>query len=201
MIRFQRGRQLASVVVAATAIVFAGDALAQRAGQSMTVQTGIVVGAQAVNLQSEAGRGALVGGTLGAVTTSSRQGSSRRARNAIIGGAAGAAIASRAQGSLDGMQFTVEIRAGTRITVVTDQTEIRIGDCVNVEQGGSMANVRRVSPALCEAAFDDAVDDDIVAEYNQLADMCLAAKERLLDAETDAQIEAAIRRVDILCDD
>lgn len=188
-------------VLATVTLLFTGTALAQRAGQSMTVQTGIVVGAQAVNLQSEAGRGALVGGTLGAVTTSSRQGSSRRARNAIIGGAAGAAIAGRAQGNLNGMQYTVEIGSGTRITVVTDQTEVRIGDCVNVEQGGSMANVRRVSPALCDAAFDDAVDDEITEEYNQLADMCRTAKERLLEAETEEQINAAIRRVDILCDD
>jgi hypothetical protein len=35
----------------------------------------------------------------------------------------------------------------------------------------------------------------------QAADMCLAAKERLLDADTDAEIQAAIRRVQILCDD
>jgi len=63
-----------------------------------------------------------------------------------------------------------------------------------------MANVRRVSPALCDAAFDDAVDDYIAEEYNELAEMCVAAKERLLEAETDAQIEAAIRRIDILCD-
>ena len=194
-------RKAAPIIISLAAVLFAGDALAQRAGQSMTVQTGIVIGAQAVNLQSEAGRGAMVGGTLGAVTTSSSRSSSRRARNAIIGGAAGAAISSRAQGDLTGMQYTVEIGSGTRITVVTDQTEIRIGDCVNVEQGGSgMANVRRVSPALCDAAFDDAVDDDIAEEYNELADMCVAAKERLLEAETDAQIEAAIRRIDILCD-
>ena len=189
------------VIGIVAASLYAAPATAQRAGQSMTVQTGIVIGAQAVNLQSQAGRGAVVGGTLGAVTTSSRQGSSRRARNAVIGGAAGAAIASRAQGDLNGMQYTVEIGSGTQITVVTDQTEIRIGDCVNVEQGGSgMANVRRVSPALCDAAFDDALDDYIVEEYNELADMCVAAKERLLEAETDAQIEAAIRRIDILCD-
>jgi hypothetical protein len=36
---------------------------------------------------------------------------------------------------------------------------------------------------------------------SESADLCLAAKERLLDADTDAQIEAAIRRINILCDD
>jgi len=168
----------------------------------MTVQTGMVVGAQAVNLQSEAGRGVLAGGILGYAATSSRHGSSRRARNTILGAAAGGAIASRAQGNLNGMQFTVETAPGTRIQVVTDQTEIRIGDCVNVEQAGSgTANVRRVSSALCEAAASNTVDSDIQAEMTQSADRCLAAKDRLLDAETDEQINAAIRRVKILCDD
>ena len=79
-------------------------------------------------------------------------------------------IASRAQGDLNGMQYTVEIGPGTRVTVVTDQTQVRIGDCVNVEQTGNMANVRRVSQALCEAAFDNAVEDDIVKEYNRVND-------------------------------
>jgi hypothetical protein len=41
-----------------TALFFTTDALAQRSGQSMTVQTGVVIAAQAVNLQSAAGRGA-----------------------------------------------------------------------------------------------------------------------------------------------
>ena len=172
---------------------------AQRSGQSMSIQTGTVVGAQAVNLQSEAGRGAAVGGMLGYATTSSRQSSSRRARNTILGAAAGGAIAGRAQGNLNGMQYTVEIAPSNRIVVVTDQTQVRVGDCVNVEQAGSgTANVRRVSQALCEVA---AVEEDIQDEMEEEADRCLQAKDRLLDAETDAQIEAAIRRVQILCDD
>lgn len=109
------------------------ELMAQRAGQSVSIQTGRVIGAQAVNLQSEAGRGALVGGTLGYALTSSSQRSSRRARNTIIGAAAGGILRSRSQGTLDGMQYTVEAASGTLITVVTDQTEIKVGDCVNVE--------------------------------------------------------------------
>lgn len=175
---------------------------AQRAGQSMTIQTGRVVAAQAVNLQSEAGRGVAVGGILGYAATSSSQSSSRRARNTILGATAGGAIASSAQGSRNGMRFTVETSPGTRIQVVTDQTEIRVGDCVNVEQAGSgTANVRRVSNALCEAVAGNAVDADIQNQLSAAAERCLAAKERLLEAETDAQIQAAIRRVEILCDD
>ncbi len=190
------------LLVVLVALLFATDALAQRSGQSMSVQTGVVVAAQAVNMQSAAGSGAAVGGVVGFATTSSRQGSSRRARNTILGAAAGGAIARRAQGDLNGMQYTVEVGPGSQIIVVTDQTEVKVGDCVNVEQAGSgTANVRRVSPAFCDAAFDNAVDKDISAEYDRLADMCLEAKERMMEAETDEAIDIAIRRVKILCND
>ena len=193
--------QLQGVVVVSLLLV-ACETYGQRAGQSMTIQTGRVVAAQSVNLQSQVGGGVAIGGILGYAATSSRHGSSRRVRNTILGAAAGGAIAAAAEGSLNGMQYTVEIASGASIQVVTDQREIRIGDCVNVEQAGSgTANVRRVSPALCEAVASNTVDADIRQEMTKTADRCLAAKERLLDAETEAQIDAAIRRVEILCDD
>ena len=183
-------------------ILCSNMAFAQRSGQSMTVQTGVVIAAQAVNLQSQAGRGAVVGGIVGYATTSSRQSSSRRARNTAIGAGTGALISRRAQGNLNGMQYTVEIGPGTRITVVTDQTQVRVGDCVNVEQAGSgTANVRRVSEALCDAVFSNQVDEEMQAYMNRGADMCLQAKERMMDAETDEAFETAMRRVQFLCDD
>ena len=183
-------------------LVFASSAYAQRAGQSMSIQTGRVVGATPVDLQSAAAGGAVVGGILGYVGTSGRQSSSRRARNTILGAAAGGAVANRAQGSRDGMQFTIETAPNSTIQVVTDQTEIRVGDCVNVEQAGTgTANVRRVSPAMCEAVATDTVDAEVQTDLMESADRCLQAKDRLLEAETEAQVEAAIRRVKILCDD
>ncbi len=195
-------RLIILAAVTATSLLFAGLVSAQRSGQSMSVQTGVVVAAQAVNLQSAAGRGALVGGIVGYATTSSRQSSSRRARNTAIGAGTGALIARRAQGSLDGMQYTIEVGPGSQIIVVTDQTQIRVGDCVNVEQAGSgTANVRRVSESLCDAVFDNQVDDELQAYMTQEADMCLQAKERLMEAETDEAFEIAMRRVKFLCDD
>jgi hypothetical protein len=185
-----------------TALFFTVDALAQRSGQSMTVQTGVVIAAQAVNLQSAAGRGAAVGGIVGLAATSSNRSTSRRIRNTAIGAGTGALIARGAQGNLDGMQYTIEVGPGSRITVVTDQTQVRVGDCVNVEQAGSgTANVRRVSEGLCEALFANEVDEELQAYMTREADMCLQAKERLMDAETDEAFETAMRRVKFLCDD
>lgn len=190
-------------IIALTALLFTADASAQRSGQSMSVQTGVVIAAQAVNLQSAAGRGAAVGGVVGLATTSSNRSTSRRIRNTAIGAGTGALIARSAEGSLDGMQYTIEVGPGSQITVVTDQTEVRVGDCVNVEQAGSgTANVRRVSEARCEAVFaGDQVDEELQAYMTREADMCLQAKERLMEAETDAAFDVAMRRVSFLCDD
>ena len=195
-------KQIIPLAVAVTSLLFAGLASAQRSGQSMSIQTGIVVATQAVNLQSAAGRGAVVGGVVGMATTSSRQSSSRRARNTAIGAGTGALIARRAQGSLDGMQYTIETGPGSRIVVVTDQTQVRVGDCVNVEQAGSgTANVRRVSESLCDAVFDNQVDEELQTYMNREADACLQAKDRMMEAETDEAFDIAVRRVDFFCDD
>ena len=189
-------------LLACAAMIVPGAADAQRAGQSMTVQTGVVIAAQAVNLQSAAGRGAAVGGIAGLAATSSNRSTSRRIRNTAIGAGTGALIARSAEGDLNGMQYTVEIAPGSRIVVVTDQTQVRIGDCVTVEQAGSgTANVRRVSDALCEAAMAGQVDEELEKYMAYEADMCLQAKERLMEAETDEAFEIAMRRVNFLCDD
>jgi hypothetical protein len=192
------GLLLATLVL----VGLSGNALAQRSGQSMSIQTGVVIAAQAVNLQSAAGRGAAIGGVVGLAATSSNRSTSRRIRNTAIGAGTGALIARGAQGNLDGMQYTVETGPGSQIVVITDQTQVRVGDCVTVEQAGSgTANVRRVSEALCEAAFSNQVDEELQAYMKQGADMCLQAKERLMEAETDEAFEIAMRRVKFLCDD
>lgn len=187
-------------LAAATALI-AQDALAQRSGQSMTVQTGVVVAARSVDLQSEAGRGALVGGVAGYALTSSSRSSSRRARNTVLGAAVGGRQASRAQGSRDGMQYTVEIAPGNQVTIVTEQTQVRIGDCVTVEQSGSSANIRRVADSLCEAAANNEIDEEIQSYMVAEADRCQEAKDRLMDAETDEAFDIAMRRVEFLCND
>ena len=195
-------RTLIVCIVTGLAIAVQASAWAQRAGQSMTVQTGVVIAAQAVNLQSAAGRGAAVGGVVGLATTSRNRSTSRRIRNTAIGAGTGALIARGAQGNLDGMQYTIETGPGSQVVVVTDQTQVRVGDCVTVEQAGSgTTNVRRVNDALCETAFAGGVDEELTKYLQYEADMCLQAKERLMEAETDEAFEVAMRRVNFLCDD
>jgi len=182
---------------AAVSLLFCAPASAQRAGQSITIQHGVVVETQRVDLGSEAGSGALVGGLAGFATSSGRR-SSRRVRDALIGTAIGGAVSSGAQGRREGVQYTVDTGTG-QVVVISDQTEIDIGDCVAVENAGTgAANIRRVSTALCEGPDD--VPETVVAELNEDAEDCLAAKDRVLAAETDEALEEAIRTARILCD-
>ena len=147
-------------IVAATGVlvgVAAVPAWAQKAGQSVTIQYGTVAGSREVDLQSGAvPKGAVVGGALGLASAGGKS-SSKKARNAILGAAAGGAIAGASQGSQKGMLYDVDIGSGGRIQVVSDQREIRSGDCVAVEQAGDTANLRRVSAGYCDKASAPAV--------------------------------------------
>ena len=128
------------------ALVLYTDASAQRAGQSSTIRTVIVTGMQSVDLNDgNAIGGALVGGAFGAALTRSSKSSGRRDRNAALGAVLGAAAAgSRTR---PGRLYTVTTNDGTAIRIATEQTEIRVDDCVYVEEAGGTANIRRAPAA------------------------------------------------------
>lgn len=167
----------------------------------MTVRTGIVESARFVDLNdSSALGGALVGGAMGAALTRSSAGSSRRDRNAVIGAVLGATAAASTR--RQGMLYTVRVSDTERIQIATEQTQIRIGDCVLVEQSRNSANIRRTSPAACAPRSSAVIQEPLVQEELQdSARRCEAAKDSLISAETDEEIDRAIRRIEILCYD
>lgn len=186
-------------VAALTCAMFM-PSLAQRAGQSASVQYGIVTSARQVDLKSGAvPGGALVGGTLGLVSASGKS-SSKKARNAIVGAAAGGAIAGAAQGSTKGMLYDVNLGGQGLIQVVSDQREVRIGDCVAVEKAGDTANIRRVSASFCDPANAQAIGS-VAGEMQREAEECLAAKQQLVDATSTSAAELAAKKIDLLCND
>ncbi|MBW0147142.1 hypothetical protein [Marinobacter arenosus] len=185
-------------------LVFAGlsatSAVAQRAGQNVTVQYGIVQAGREVELQSNAvPAGAIVGGSLGLLSAKG-QSSSKKARNVIIGGVAGSAIAGSSKGSNRGMLYEVDLGASGMVQVVTDQREIRTGDCVAVEKAGDTANLRRVTSAYCNPENAAAVTS-VAAETREEAEECLAAKQLLMEAESMDALELAKIKIELLCDD
>lgn len=96
---------------------------AQRAGQSISVQYGVVTGGKQLDLNSGAvPRGAVVGGALGLASARGKK-SSKKTRNALIGAAAGSALSGAAQGDTRGMVYNVALTGSAgEMQVVTDVT-------------------------------------------------------------------------------
>jgi len=196
----KRSTSIAAIVVFVVAelMLMPAPAEAQKKGQSAKIQHGFVVGTEVVDLSdSKATEGAIVGGTIGLLTTSSRHSGKRRRRNAAIGALAGAAIGSAASTKEMGMLYTVQITGG-QIRVVTDQTEIHMGDCVVVEETGQGANIRRVNAEVCNPASQNVVAE-LEGEFQEEASECAAARQELAAAKTDAEFDRALTKVDILC--
>jgi hypothetical protein len=178
----------------------ATTASAQRAGQSVTIQYGKVTGVSDVDLNSGAvPAGVLVGGALGLASASGKS-SGKKARNAIVGAAATGAVAGAAQGSQKGALYQIDVGSGGVVQVVSDQREIRPGDCVAVEKAGDTANVRRVSAANCDKTNEAAVKA-VAGEARKDAEECSAAKQQLVDATTSQEADLAGRKIALLCND
>lgn len=188
----------AVVVVTACVMVFVTSAVAQRAGQMSSIRYGTVVGMQNINLD-DGNRlaGALAGGAIGAVATRNSSANKRRNISAIA-----AVIGARAAASKKkpGRRYSVRTNEGTVIQITTEQTEIRVDDCVIIEESGSRANIRRTALSACDVASQQLMQTaEIQAELQEEAAECSAAKDGLLSAETDAQMELAVRKIEILC--
>lgn len=187
---------IAVTFVLADLFLMPAPAEAQKKGQSAKIQHGVVVKAERVDLSdSKTTEGALVGGTIGLLTGGSS--GKRRRRNAAIGALVGGAAGTAASTNQMGMMYTIEI-AGGAIKVVTDQTEIHMGDCVVVEETGQGTNVRRVNPEVCNPAAADVVQE-LEGEFQEEAAECAAARMELAEAKTDAEFDRALMKVDILC--
>ena len=174
-------------------------ALAQKSGQSAKITVGKVEQAQQVQLQSEAPKGALVGGALGWAATRNKS-SRKQAGGALLGATAGGAVSSSSQGSRSGMQYVVRTGEGSAITVITDQTQIKVGDCVTVEETSKGTNVRRGDPSMCAPEAAAAVAE-LEQEFQEEAQECDMAKQELLKASTTEQVDVAQRKMQILCND
>jgi hypothetical protein len=194
----KRSIAIAAIVafVVVELMLLPAPAEAQKKGQSAKIQHGIVVKSERVDLsENKAPTGALVGGTIGAVTGGSS--GYKRRRNAAIGVAAGGLLGAAGSTQQMGMMYTVEV-AGGAIKVVTDQVEIHMGDCVVVEETSQGANIRRVNREVCDPAAA-AVVAELQDEFQEEAAECASARAELAAAKTDAEFDRALMKIDILC--
>jgi len=172
--------------------------MAQKTGQSIQIQYGIVVASKHVEEKSNAGKGALVGGAIGLYAGKGKS-SGTKFRRTTAGAVVGGATAKAAQGSLAAREY--QVRTATGITViVSDQTEIIVDDCVLVETPNKgNANIRRVASTYCDPASAEVVAD-LQEEMQEEAQECADAKGELAAATTDDAVDRALRKISILCD-
>ncbi len=160
-------------------------------GQAVTINYGTVESVSTVKQDSKHAGGALAGGMLGALIGPRRH----RGLRVVAGAAAGAAVQGAAtSGTLQ--LYTVSLEAGGTVQISTEQTDIREGDCVQVEQG-QYSNIRRTGSGHCE---NGGYSDDPPPHHVQVSEQCDSAKQQLSEAETDDEVNLAIKKVRVLCD-
>jgi hypothetical protein len=166
-----------------------------RVGQRTTIQFGTVQHIEQVPLQSDAAAGALIGGAIGLAASG---GSRATPRNTILGAVTGGAATAAAQGNRTGIAYTVGTLDGSTVRIISDQSEIRVGDCVAIERVGETNNIRREPSAYCARDNQQAVET-VQQETEAAAAHCEAAKEELVKASTPEAVDSASRKVNLLC--
>lgn len=162
-------------------------------GYELRVRYAEVVDIERVRLPSAAPAGAVVGGFTGLVL--SRNKSTGRQVASGIGGAALGGLATKAlEGDRLGYSYRLRFADGSISKFITEKGYLQRGDCVSVERG-EYANIRRVANVLCENGPSTSIDQRHVRD----AEQCHAAKEQLLAAVSDEEIDAASRKVAIIC--
>jgi len=165
----------------------------------MSVSYGTITGInqQARDTSGGSTGGALLGGVVGLASGSGRSRSNRALRT--LGGAAVGSAAGRTMAQGVEMVYTVDLINGGTVRVVMDSASFHRGDCVAVEQGGPSANLRRVSGEFC--LNNAAIPQQYKAAQQREADQCAQAMQRLLDAETEEEVNTAAMVMNILCED
>jgi hypothetical protein len=146
-----------------------------------------------VRLPSNAPAGAVVGGFTGLIL--SRNSSGNKQVASALGGAALGGLATAAlEGDRLGYSYRLRFLNGTTSSFITEKGYLQTGDCVSVERG-HYANIRRVAKVLC----GDNPERIVAEKTKRDAEQCHDAKEQLLAATTEAEIDAASRKVSIIC--
>jgi outer membrane lipoprotein SlyB len=162
--------------------------------REMNIRYGEVTRVSRVPVPSAAPAGAIIGGFTGLVLA--RGSNPGRQAAAGIGGAALGGLATAAlEGDRRAYRYHIRFSNGSETDYITENSSFREGDCIAVERR-EHANLRRVSDALCESA---PVTREVVRKRETEANQCHNAKDQVLRAVTEEEIEQAARKVRILC--
>ncbi|MEJ2177612.1 MAG: glycine zipper domain-containing protein [Gammaproteobacteria bacterium] len=187
-------------VVAVSSIAISTNTMARKYSHAETrhaidLYYGEVIEIKRAEIKSRAAQGAMIGGVAGLAYGSHRD--HHRTQKAVEGAIAGALVAALIdRHKKKAREYHIRMLDGGTINVVSEEKDIREGDCVQVDDARRV-NIRRVSTAYCE---DEELDHHSIQHARGRASSCDTAKELLLDAETDDEARAAERKVRVLCD-
>ncbi len=190
-------RFASNYVALAVALVLAACASSNSSsarGKEVRVRYAEVIEIDRVKLPSNAPAGAMVGGFTGLVLSRKSSGAKQVASGvggAVLGGLATAAL----EGDRMGYSYRLRFRNGDVSNFITEKGYLQVGDCVSVERG-EYANIRRVAAVLCEESAGPGPHPTHLRQ----AEQCHEAKDQLLAASTNEEIEAATRKVSIICE-
>lgn len=158
------------------------------------VQYGRVDEVEPVTLESNALGNAVIGGVVGALV-----GRKNRLAGAAIGAAGAGAVTAVAEGNRAAFAYTVRLESGAVTKIVMDHGDVTVGQCVAVEQGRS-ANLRVVSPGHCRPEYSAvAATPDVQARAHEHASACDAAKDAVVAATTEAELDLAAKKARVVC--
>ena len=183
---------LAALIASQSALAVNRSAL----NSSINISYGIVERVERTKVDSSAGKGAVMGGVIGAATS----GHHHRGQHALTGALAGGILAAILDGKRDAYIYMIETVDGGEKKIITEQAGIREGDCVSVEEGRT-SNVRRVPSVHCEHHNHDVMYEPIVqAKAHEGAAECHSAKQMALKASTENEVDIALKKVEVFCD-
>jgi outer membrane lipoprotein SlyB len=184
-----RTHRIGCTVVAAALLGW--GCASQPAKQQTTISYGRVTAVQLVTVDNQRAQatGAVLGGIIGIAA-----GSGNTRALAGAGGALAGQQIGRVAGRRQAFEYTILLGGTTTTTMITDEGGFRIGDCVAVERG-KFNNMRLADDAKCAPG-----GQPTTAEADEAA-ACIAAKDKLLVAESDADFDRAERAVRLRCGD
>lgn len=163
------------------------------------IRYAVVTDIEMVNIKSDVGKNAAIGGILGLAVGAAAGGD---VESAAVGAAASAALTAIttkiSEGSSKAISYTLKRVDGSELKVVTEDEHLQRGDCVALETGRT-TNLRRVSQDMCAPPLDHPVEHELAILHQEDATECHEAKQLLLSAETDAELAAATKKVRVLC--
>lgn len=165
----------------------------------INISYAVVLAEEAVTIKSDVGKSAASGGVLGLVLGAVIGGD---VAGAAVGAASGAAVSAATtkiqEGSSDAVSYTLQRADRSVFKVVVPEDGLDPGECVAVESGRT-TTLRRVEKNLCPQLLDQATQQGKAGVTGAGTD-CEVARQQLLDAVSDSEINAATKKINVLCE-